>query len=149
MGAVVEICGKKTDDMLSVREAAVMLGAGVSTINKYVATGKIKACKIPGSKAHYIRLDELNDFEQNGSLKTRSRKKTLEKKENRMIQILESMDNEQQKALLAAVGSVARLMMMHLNDDQLGMAKATLEATIDGSLTFDILVNAPELMEVQ
>ena len=146
MGAIVTVKGKKTDDMLSIKEAAVMLGAGVSTVNNWVATGKIPACKVTGSKAHYILVDDLNDFEQNGSFRARNRKKT--KKVKTPEDILNTMTKKQQELFLEAYASTARLLAMTFDIDQIGVIKATLSDILNNSETLSNLVNnAPEIME--
>lgn len=148
MGAIITVASKKTNDMVSLKEAAQLLGAGYSSVYKWVMDGKIRAVKIKGALggAYYIELDELNDFEKHGNYRTRRRAKKLAPKS--LIDILETMSDEQQQALLAAVGSTAKILSMPLTGEQLGLVKGTLNNVINGKLLFDIQEKAPELMEV-
>ena len=146
MGAVVTIKKAKTDDMLTLKEAAVMLGAGYSTVSKWVALGKIPACKIKGSKAYYISLDDLNEFEKYGNLRTRQKVKPAKPKTS--VDILETMSKTQQTLLLEAIAASSRLLAMTTNQDQIGLIKSCLDNVINNPAFLASIVNgAPEIME--
>lgn len=144
MGALVTVYSEKTNEMVSIKEAAEILGSGYSSVYKWVEEGRIPSCKVKGDRSRYILIEELNNFEKYGNYRTRQRKK----KPKSLIDILKTMSDEQQQALLAAVGSTAKILSMSLTGEQLGLAKGTLNNVINGKLLFDIQEKAPELMEV-
>ena len=148
MGAIVTVKKAKTDDMLTLKEAAVMLGAGYSTVSKWVALGRIPACKVKGSKAYYISLEDLNEFEKYGNLRTRQKRKVVddEDKPKSSDDILKTMTEDQQKLLLEAIASTTRLLVITTDPDQLGMIKANLRSLIDGPLFEAVLAHAPEFV---
>lgn len=148
MGAIVTVKKAKTDDMLTLKEAAVMLGAGYSTVSKWVALGKIPACKLKGSKAYYISLEDLNEFEKYGNLRTRQKRKVVddEDKPKSSDDILKTLTEDQQKLLLEAIASTTKLLISTTDPDQLGMIKANLRSLIDGPLLGAILEHAPEFV---
>jgi len=144
MGAVVTLVKEKTDDMVSVKDAAMLLGAGYSTVNRWVYDGKIPACKVKGSKTHYIKIDDLNSFEQNGSI----RKRGCKKKVRSSVEILETMSDTQQELLLEAYAATAKLLAITFDIDQIGMIKATLNNLINNDETLSsVLETAPEIIE--
>ena len=147
MGARVTKSGTKTDDMLSLKEAAIILGVAPGTISKHVATGKLPVYKITGSKAYYIKTDDLNRYEQDGVIKPRKKRKVEEDdKPKSSDAILETMTKDQQKLLLEAIASTTRLLVITTDPDQIGMIKANLRSLIDGPLFEAVLAHAPEFV---
>lgn len=147
MGARVTKSGTKTDDMLSLKEAAIILGVAPGTISKHVATGKLPAYKITGSKAYYIKTDDLNRYEQDGAIKPRKKRKVEEDdKPKSSVDILETMTEDQQKLLLESVAATTKLLVITTDPDQLGMIKTTLRSLIDGPFLGAVLEHAPEFM---
>ena len=146
MGARVTKSGTKTDDMLSLREAAIILGVAPGTISKHVATGKLPVYKITGSKAYYIKTDDLNRYERDGIIKPRKKRKVEEDKPKSSDDILKTMTEDQQKLLLEAIASTTKLLVITTDPDQIGMIKANLRSLIDGPLFGAILAHAPEFV---
>lgn len=147
MGARVTKSGTKTDDMLSLKEAAIILGVAPGTISKHVATGKLPVYKITGSKAYYIKTDDLNRYEQDGIIKPRKKRKVEEDdKPKSSDAILETMTEDQQKLLLEAIASTTKLLVITTDPDQIGMIKANLRSLIDGPLFEAVLAHAPEFV---
>ena len=146
MGALVTIKPEKTEDMLTIKESAHILGAGASTVSRWVADGKLPACKVKGSKAYYILVDDLNDFEKYGNVRTRQKKHI--KKERSSVEIINTMSEMQQGLLLEAVSSISKLLAITIDVDQIKTIKGVLNDTVNSDeFLSQIFKSAPELLE--
>ena len=67
----------KHGGLVSLREAAEILGCGMSTLRTWDKDGSLKAVRTPGGQRRY-RMEDLERFKRVGAQKTRNRKTVFE-----------------------------------------------------------------------